>query len=205
MCLAFSGDGEWAISRHADQLTLLPTGVGELRHIPLKGLRVQSALWLDDRHVIVTGAEPDRGTRLFVFDLATSERRAISPEGMDPIDISLMRGQGVIGLSSDRGYQIYPLDGGDPLPVPWVEPGDRIASISEDGKVAFVWRQAEIPARVHRVDTEAGERTLWRELTPPDPTGIYRIARLRVSSDGAAYAYTYYMHLMDLHVIEGLR
>ncbi len=70
---------------------------------------------------------------------------------------------------------------------------------------AFMWRHQEIPARVHRVHLGTGERTPWRELTPPDPTGIYRIGRLHISADGSAYAYTYYMHLLDLHVIEGLR
>jgi hypothetical protein len=55
------------------------------------------------------------------------------------------------------------------------------------------------------VDIETGERTLSRMLAPPDPTGIYRIGRLRFVLDGAAYAYSYFLHLLDLHVIEGLR
>jgi hypothetical protein len=76
---------------------------------------------------------------------------------------------------------------------------------SGDGRALFAWRHYEIPARVHRIDLETGERTLWRELTPPDPTGIYRIGRLRMSADAGAYAYTYYLHLIDLHVIEGLQ
>jgi hypothetical protein len=204
--MAFSRDGEWVVSRGADDLTLLPTGVGEVRHVSTGGLRIQAATFIDDHRLVVTGAEPDRGTRLFVLDLTTGEHRPISPEGMDALDIFVMPGaNAAIGFVADRGYQMYSLDGGEPRPIAWAEPGDRISRISEDAKSAFVWRQAEIPARVHRVDLETGERTLWRELTPPDPTGIYRIARLQISSDGAAYAYTYYMHLMDLHVIEGLR
>jgi tRNA A-37 threonylcarbamoyl transferase component Bud32 len=205
-CMAFSRDGEWVVSRGADDLTLLPTGVGEVRHVSTGGLRIQAATFIDDRRLVVTGAEPDRGTRLFVLDIVTGEHRPISPEGMDALDVFVMPGaNAAIGFVADRGYQMYPLDGGEPRPITWAEPGDRISGISVDAKSAFVWRQAEIPARVHRVDLETGERTLWRELTPPDPTGIYRIARLQISSDGAAYAYTYYMHLMDLHVIEGLR
>jgi hypothetical protein len=55
------------------------------------------------------------------------------------------------------------------------------------------------------VDLDTGERTVSRELTPPDPTGIYRVGRMRMSRDLSAYAYTHYMQLVDLHVVEGLR
>ena len=156
--------------------------------------------------MVVSGAEPERGTRLFHVDLASGERTALSPEGMDPLEIHVMPGgDGVIGHSSERGYQRYPIPPGEPQPVPWLESQDRIVKLGSDGRTGFVWRHSEIPARAYRVDLETRERSLWRELTPPDPTGIYRIARLQLSSDGTAFAYTYYMHLMDMHVVEGLR
>ena len=49
------------------------------------------------------------------------------------------------------------------------------------------------------------ERSPWRDLTPPDPTGIDRVGRVRMSGDLSAYAYTYYIQLVDLHAVEGLR
>ena len=74
-----------------------------------------------------------------------------------------------------------------------------------DANAMLTYRTNELPARIYRLDLDTGERTVWRELTPPDPTGIYRIGRVHTSADGTAYAYTYYMQLVDLHVIEGLK
>jgi hypothetical protein len=111
--------------------TLLPTVSARCGNVPLRGLRVQAAVFVDDHRLVVTGAEPDRGTRLFVFDLGTSEHRPISPEGMDPLDVFVMPGaNAVIGFTADRGYQMYPLEGGDPRAARVGRARDRIARIS---------------------------------------------------------------------------
>ena len=97
------------------------------------------------------------------------------------------------------------LDGSDSRAIPHLTRTDRIVSWFPDAKSLLSYRTNELPARVTRVDIETGERTPWRDLTPPDPTGIYRVGRLRTSQDRAAYAYTDYMQLVDLHVVSGLR
>ena len=61
-------------------------------------------------------------------------------------------------------------------------------------------RMNELPARLYRVNPETGERAVWREIVPPDPTGIFRIGRVRTNADASAHGYVYYMHLVDLHV-----
>jgi hypothetical protein len=63
----------------------------------------------------------------------------------------------------------------------------------------------ELPARIYRVDLATGERSVWREIVPPDPTGIFRIGRVRTNVDGSVHGYSYYMHLVDLHVLTGLK
>jgi hypothetical protein len=83
--------------------------------------------------------------------------------------------------------------------------GDRIVQWLANGESVLVYVMNELPARIYCIDLATGERRVWRELMPPDPTGIYRIGRVRTSRDGTAYGYTYYMQLVDLHVIEGLR
>jgi hypothetical protein len=82
---------------------------------------------------------------------------------------------------------------------------DRIVRWLPDGRSLLVYRLNEMPAKIHRVDVETGERTLWREIAPPDPTGIFRIGRVRTNADGTAHGYVYYMHLVDLHVLSGLK
>ncbi len=209
-CFAFSPDGEWVLGREllsSGMLVLLPTGVGEPRQIPIGTLRCSSAVWLaDGKSLALAASEPGQGTRLYHLDLESCATRPFSPEGMDPIELrALPQGDAVAGFTSEHGYRIYPVDGGEPRPVPWLSRDERLIRWSGDGRSVFAWRQNEIPARVYRIDPESGERTLWRELTPPDPTGIYRIGRLSLSADGSGYAYTYYLHLIDLHVISGLK
>src|SRR4029079_6408490 len=95
-------EAECVVSRGAaNELALLPTGVGEVRHVPVKDLRIQAAVFLDEHRLAVTGADQDRGTRVFVFDLANSDYRPISPEGMDALDIYAMPGaNAVIGYTA---------------------------------------------------------------------------------------------------------
>jgi hypothetical protein len=99
----------------------------------------------------------------------------------------------------------YPTEEGEPRAMPGIEPGDMVCGWTSDGGSVFAFRPDELPVRVYQVDLESGERTLWRTLAPPDPTGIYRMSRVRMALDGAAYAYSYFLQLLDLHVIDGLR
>jgi hypothetical protein len=55
------------------------------------------------------------------------------------------------------------------------------------------------------VNLETGERTRLHALNPPDPTGVYRISRVCMTPDAKTYGYNYYMQLLDLHVITGLK
>jgi hypothetical protein len=208
-CYAFSPDGEWVLGLkrgERPELVLLPTGVGEPRPVATPELRCHHARFLPDgKHVVVLASETGRGARPHLVDLERGTWRAFGPEGLDPIELHVLpSGDRVVGLTSEHGYRVFPLDGGEPQPIPQLARDERIVRWGGDGRSIFVWRLNEIPARVQRLDLETGERTLWRELTPPDPTGIYRIGRLHISADGEAFAYTYYLHLIDLHVIEGL-
>jgi hypothetical protein len=84
-------------------------------------------------------------------------------------------------------------------------PHDRIVRWMPDGRSMLIHQIDQQPGRLYRLDPDTDDCTVWRELTPPDPTGIYRISRVLASADCTAYAYTYYMQLLDLQVIEGLR
>ncbi len=138
--------------------------------------------------------------------MAAGGLRLVYQAGIEYIDFRVLpNGDAVAAFNAERGYQFYPLDGGEPRPIRGLEHNDRIVRWSEDGRSVFLYRNNELPARLYQFDPETGQRSRLRELTPPDPTGIYRIGRLCVSADASAYAYTYYMQLLDLHVIEGLR
>jgi hypothetical protein len=189
------------------QIYVLPTGVGEPRAIATGTLFCHHALWLpDNKHLVVSAHEPGKGIRLYQLDTETGAAVAFTPEGMDYLEMRLLPGgTEVSGLGADQDHWIYPIHGGDPRPLPGLERADRVVCWLPDGKSVITYRMNELPARLYRVNPESGERTVWRDIAPPDPTGIFRVGRVRTNADGSAHGYVYYMHLVDLHVLSGLR
>jgi serine/threonine protein kinase/Tol biopolymer transport system component len=206
-----SPDGQWVIGARLSgtngELLLLPTGVGEPREIPTGDLFCHYPRWLPDgRNLVVSASEPGRSIRLYRLDTVTGEHQAFTPEGIDFMEFNVLPdGRSVAAINSDQEHRTYMLDGADSQPIPHLTRTDRIVRWLPEGNAVLAYRTNELPARIERVNLDTGERTLWRELTPPDPTGIYRVGRMRASRDLSAYAYTYYMQLVDLHVVAGLR
>jgi hypothetical protein len=209
---ALSPDGAWVVGRRWDLkelgiIQLLPTGVGEPREISIGSLACHNARWLEDgRSLVITAHEGEQGIRLHHVDVTSGHARAFSPEGIDPMEFQILPDQAAVSaIGADQDHWIFPIDGSDPRPLPMLGRGDRIVQWLANGESVLVYVMNELPARIYCIDLATGERRVWRELMPPDPTGIYRIGRVRTSRDGTAYGYTYYMQLVDLHVIEGLR
>ncbi|MFN8586182.1 MAG: protein kinase [Candidatus Eisenbacteria bacterium] len=209
---SLSPDGAWVVAMRYGAGGLgapivLPTGVGEPRDVPTGNLHTHMAAWLpDSRHVIVSANEPGCGVRLYQLDSHTGESHALSPEGVDPTEFTVVPEiEGVIAMGADHDYWVYSLTGADPKPLPQLERFDRVVTWLTGENALLFFRTNEMPAHLYRLDLATGERTLHRDLTPPDPTGIYRIGRVRASADGKVYGYTYYMQLVDLHVISGLK
>jgi eukaryotic-like serine/threonine-protein kinase len=208
--IAMSGDGQWVIAAFfgggLGRLVMLPTGVGESRPVPAGSLYCHHAVMLpDNRHLVVSAHEPGHGVRLYRLDSETAEAQALSPEGVNAVELNLLPdGKAVAAMGADQDHWLYPLAGGDPRPLTVLERTDRIVRWLPGENAVIVFRTNELPSRMHRVSLETGERSVVRELAPPDPTGIYRVGRVHTSADGKAYAYNYYMQLIDLHVITGL-
>ncbi len=209
---SISPDGQWVVGSSArpgeqGRMYILPTGVGESRPIPCENLLLHHAVWLPDQvHLAATGHEPGRGIRIYRVNIETGAAEPFTPEGMDYLELRLLpNGAEVSGLNADHDHWVYPIDGSPPRPLAMLDRTDRIVRWLPDGRSLLVYRLNEMPAKIHRVDVETGERVLWREIAPPDPTGIFRIGRVRTNADGSAHGYVYYMHLVDLHVLSGLK
>jgi hypothetical protein len=59
--------------------------------------------------------------------------------------------------------------------------------------------------KVYRVDMTTGERSLWKELVPPDPAGVLTMGPILMTPDGKSYVYSYRRTLDELFLLEGLR
>ncbi len=203
---SLSADGRWALVvdfTSRSRVRVLPTGAGEPRDLPTPGLNdVHAATWHPDgRRVVLSAHEQGRGARIYVVDANGGAVRPIGPEGTVYLWNAVSPdGANVAALDPERRLTVYPLDGGPARPVPGAQPDERPVSWTSDGRSLFVLTPG-VPARVWRVDVQTGKRTAWRDLLPPDPTGVVRISPVLVSPDGRSYAYTYGRFLSTLYVV----
>jgi Tol biopolymer transport system component len=214
-----SPDGKWVPSclpNPGAPIVLLPTGPGEPKEISTRGLSVRFISWFPDgEHVLLRARERGRELdRLYVQNVGGEEPRSISPEGAGGgieglsggIAIS-PDGKLVASVGSDRKIALYPVDGGEPMPVPGAAEEEHPVQWSSDGNFLYVKEPAEFfsPARVFRLNLKSGKRVLWRELLPEDSAGVVGVIGVCVTPDGSSYAYDYQRILSDIYVGEGLK
>ena len=206
---ALSPDGKWAIVRPNTPpapLMLLPTGAGESRPLFQDSINHLSTRWLPDgKHVVFSGNEPGHGFRFYVEGLDENKPRPISPEGVNPAVILSPKGESVASTGPDGRVYLYPTAGGDPVAVRGAEPGEVPTGWSGDGKLLYVYRFGEIPARVFQVNVATGERKSWKQLVPADSAGIDTIRGIELAVDGKSYVYGYIRTLSDLYLVEDLK
>jgi hypothetical protein len=111
----------------------------------------------------------------------------------------------VASTGPDGRIYLYPTAGGDPLVVHGAEPGEVPTGWSGDGKLLYVYRFGEIPARVFQVNVATGERKFWKQLVPADSAGIDTIRGIELAVDGKSYVYGYIRTLSDLYLVEDLK
>jgi WD40 repeat protein len=206
IALDLSRDGSCALTVSlSSRLMLAPTGIGDPRDIPLGDVTCHAACLFPDRtRVAVIGSEGGAELGLYVFDIETGERSVLAPSGLITASpLASPDGSSLLAMSRDRVLRMYPASGGEPREIHGMGKRELAMSWSADGRSLYVIEPG-VPAPVHRLDLETGERQLWKELQPSDATGIEWINRIRVASHADAYAYSYYMLLNDLYMVEGV-
>jgi serine/threonine protein kinase/Tol biopolymer transport system component len=212
-----SPDGAWALAfllTTPPQLVLLPTHAGEPRRLTGKPGVVEYhwAWWFPDgKHILFLANEANRPPQLFVEDVNGGGPRPLAPEGVTayrhkPISPD---GRFVVALvpGDPQGhYVLYPVEGGEPRPIPGLDARDRPVCWSGDGRFLYVRAPgAGVPGRVDRVELGTGRRIPWKDLKPADPAGIDRIGDIVMTPDGRYYLYHAVRLLSDLYLAEGLQ
>ena len=209
-----SPDGRWAVSLirgEPPKLVLVPAGAGESRPLPLGG--ITSTNWMewspDGRHVLFNGREGGAGFRVFRKDVTSpAPPEALTPEGYAiPWGSQPVSPDGIqfLAVAPEGRVVFIPSQGGDTAPVPGVEAGEEPIQWIDGGKAILVRQPGEVPARIWRVAVATGQRTFFRELTPPDLSGGTSITDVRFTPDLRSYAFDYWSLLSDLYLVEGLR
>ena len=100
---------------------------------------------------------------------------------------------------------LYSVNGAPPVPIAGAAKGEIPINFSADGALLYVARPSGVPVQIARITLATGAREIWRELAPSDAAGVYRIAPIVMTRDGAAFAYDTLRNLSDLYVVDGLR
>jgi len=206
----FSPDGRSALTNRdgvTDQFLLLPTGVGEPKPLSETGLVCQAAAWFPDgRRILIMAHEAGHGNRLFVQDLPNGKPRAITPEGVSILfHVVSPDGKWIVATGTDRRLALYPVEPGEPRAVPGLELEDIPLRWTADGASLYVYRPSASPLRVEKVNVKTGQRTLWKEIRPPDPSGVQQVGPIEIAPDEKSYVYSYRRALDELYLATGLR
>ena len=211
--LALSPDGRWALCTRPDTLTdlfLLPTKAGESRplpHGPLSQINSNRAVWFPDgKRILFSGNEAGHGARLYVQDPNGGDPHPISPEGTDVLAFTVSPdGRAVAAVGPDGKGYLFPVPAGEARPIRGLAEGEVPVSWGQEANILYVYLPSDLPAKVYRLNLNNGQRTLWKQLMPPDPAGVEYVGPILPTPDGKAYVYGYRRMLSDLYVVDGLK
>ncbi|HXY42399.1 MAG TPA: protein kinase [Vicinamibacteria bacterium] len=203
---ALSPDGRWALSIRTSpsRLIVLPTGPGQLKDLTRPGFAYLSGGWFPDSRGVLFNAAAQGRPRAYTQDLEGGEPRALGPEGAIAVAVS-PDGRLLVSIPKGGTPLLYPLAGGEPRPIPGIEPGEQAIGWSQDGRSLYVARPGSSAVKVHRLDLATGRRQLLHDLAPADPAGVYPGFTPGISADGKSCAYSFIRSLSQLYLIDGLK
>jgi serine/threonine protein kinase/Tol biopolymer transport system component len=205
-----SPDGKWALcATHTSppQLILLPTKAGNARTLTNDSIAHLGAAWLPDgEHIIFSGSEPGHAPRFYIQDVQGGKPQAITPDGSGTWSVLISPdGKLVVGNGPDGKFYFFAVDGGQGQSALGVESGESIDGWSADGRSFFVHNSMGLPVTISRVDAATGKRTIWKQITPADPSGVDAIQGIAITPDEKSFVYSYRRRLSDLYLVDGLK
>jgi serine/threonine protein kinase len=208
--LSLSPDGKSVLARlytSPPRLAVIPAGAGQAQTLPGEGLHYEECgrFLPDGKRVVFAAREGKGAVRLYIQDLGGGKPVPLTSEGAaapSPLCVCVSPdGETLAMVDAARRIVLFPTRGGEPRPVPGIEPGERPLRWSGDGRSLYVGQGP----KVFRVDPFSGRRELWKQFAPPDPAGVRPDSWFIVlSADGRSYFYSFQTHLSELYLVSGL-
>jgi eukaryotic-like serine/threonine-protein kinase len=208
--IALSPDGKWALAADVKtaQYLLYPTGAGEQRQLTHDNIVHNTAHWTPDgKSIVFAGFEPGKKVRTWIMTAEGSRAQPLTPEGIVGTQVT-PDGERLLARDPAGNYFLYPLHGNaPPLPVPQLHASDNAIGWATAGQTLFVRETAEKAwaLRLVRLNLNTGKREFFKEVDPPDRSGILGLGPVQITPDGKTYIYGFTRRLSDLYVVEGLR
>jgi eukaryotic-like serine/threonine-protein kinase len=206
--LDISPDGRSAlVVANTGGLSVVPIGPGLPRQIDLGALRASGGAWLPSPHegIIVRGHErQNEPYSLWLIDERGSKPRRLAV-GAFPDWAIAPDGRQVAARTAVDTVTVIPLAGGPSRDIRALDVHLSVRRWSGDGRSIYLGRTGGWPCEIHRLDLATEKIELWKQVAPPDPTGILQCTDILPSADGRSYAYGTNRSLASLIVAEGLR
>ena len=180
------------------ELKLIPIGAGETMTLPRGSIHAYGwAVWHPDgKRVVIVGTDAEGNTRSSSRMPAVARHApSQSWEGFPSYPWLCVSADGHFIAAKPKDsepYALYPIDGGEMRPIPFLKADDTPLVFSDDGGSLFltggVWK---IPLLVLRLDLKTGKRDPWLELAPPDRAGVIWSIGSWLCWNGRFHAYSY--------------
>ncbi len=212
LAIALSPDGKWVLARKAESKTsyvLTPTGAGSSSILEEPGVEAagNARFSPDGKRLLFVGRDPGKGWRLYLQDFPSGKPRAITDHGYGFGDRPLSPDGKWILAYGEWGEDdlLLPTSGGEPRTIPGTKDLD-VVQWSPDSKFFYAAEVGSVPVRILRVEVATGRREPWRELGPPDLSGLIDISPVFLTPDGKSYAFGFgRAATSDLYLVEGLQ
>jgi eukaryotic-like serine/threonine-protein kinase len=202
-----SPDGAWAASRlpvPPVQITLLPTGTGEPRQLTHSKINHTISRWLPDGRLVANGSEPGHTDRAYLIDTNGNET-PITPDGIRVVAVS-SDGKRMVTTDAASHFQLLPIGGGEPQPLPQLQKDDRPFDFTLDDAALLVRvSRHDGGIEIWRVELASGKRTLLHTVNLPGVPAISNGLAVTASRDGKNYAYQNHPAISTEYLVEGLR
>ena len=204
---ALSPDGNWVLSIERDeqpaQIRILPTGTGQPRQLTKDDINHRNARWFPDgTRILFQGNRGKEPARLYMQAIDGGAPVQVSEENISRA-IATPDGTRILGRAKNKWFY-YPLDGGAPVAVDALESGDVPVRFANDGQL-YVGTFGKTPALLTKVNLVTGERTVVREVMPPEAAGLINVGPVWPTPDGTTFVYSYTRLLSDLYLVDFAR
>jgi eukaryotic-like serine/threonine-protein kinase len=199
---SISDDGKWVLATtnaEGGPLVLLPTGAGEQRPIKTGNLHYPIGRFLPDGKRILIVSDG----RAYVQSLESDSPRPVTPPGIFAFRQITADGEYVLGRDEHQNWALYPIEGGQPVPLPKWTSGDLPVQHTTDSH-SFFLRNGDLPVNIYRFNFITGSRQFVRQLRLSDPTGMERLSSVLMTPDGKYYVYGGQRELSNLFVVTNL-
>jgi eukaryotic-like serine/threonine-protein kinase len=210
---AFSPDRKWVLSLVTGdrwRILLLPTSTGDVRELPNPERLVLSAgqFTPDGRRLVLLGGRPKEGLRGYLQNIDDGSITPFTEPGVNYLQsrtIALTGDGRHVALVNPAGrVRLYPLDGGEPMPIPGMKDGEYPLVWTPDGRDVLITSGRTAPWRIERLELASGRRTPWRVVAPLQAAGI-RISAIAMSPGAQSLVHSYSQLLSELYIIDGVR